>query len=143
MSSVEIVRGFLAATDEWDFDGMRERLHPTEFTYTLPYRPPWVPGELTGRDTFLDFARQWSEAIDGSENLHDISLHALADDPDCVIAFYKNEMTVVASGFLYKNDLVCTFRLRDGLIVSFDERLDAVPLIEAMGGAVAPPADEG
>jgi hypothetical protein len=43
-------------------------------------------------------------------------------------------MTVLASGYRYENDLVCTFRLRDGLIVHFDERLDAVPLVAAMGG---------
>jgi ketosteroid isomerase-like protein len=138
--NVAVVREFLAAIDAWDFDGMRERLHPTDFKYTLPYRPDWVPAELEGRETYLDFARQWSEAIEGGENLHEISVHALEDDPDTVVAFYKNEMTIVASGYHYKNDLVCTFTLRDGLIARFDERLDAIPLVLATGGSVSPTA---
>jgi len=138
--NVAVIRDFLAAIDAWDFDGMRERLHATDFRYSLPYKPDWVPGELEGREAYLDFARQWSEAIEGGENLHDISIHALEDDPNTVVAFYKNEMTLVASGYLYKNDLVCRFRLRDAVITEFEERLDTTPLVLATGGSISPPA---
>jgi len=94
--NVTLVREFLAALDEWDFDGMRERLH-------------------------------------------DIVLDTLANDPGTVIATYKNEFTITASGYLYKNDLIVIFKIVDNLIATFDERLDAIPLVIASGGSVAAP----
>lgn len=139
--NIELVRGFLAAIDEWDFDGMRERLHPDDFVYRIPYSPDWIPSELVGREAYIGFASEWSNAIDGTENLHDLELDTLASDSDTVIATYKNEMLIRESGYQYKNDLICIFKIRDGLIVSFDERLDAIPLTIAAGGAIRPPAD--
>jgi uncharacterized protein len=137
--NVTLVREFLAAIDEWDFDGMRARLHPDRFTYRIPYSPEWIPSELEGRDAYIDFAREWSGSIDGTENLHDIVLDTLANDPDTVIATYKNEFTISASGYLYKNDLIVIFKIVDGLIATFDERLDAIPLVIASGGSVVAP----
>jgi ketosteroid isomerase-like protein len=137
--NITLVREFLAAIDEWDFDGMRERLHPDQFTYRIPYSPEWIPSELAGRDAYIEFARQWSGSIDGTENLHDIELDTLASDPDTVIATYKNEFTITASGYLYKNDLIVIFKIVDGLIATFDERLDAIPLVIASGGSVEGP----
>lgn len=138
--NVTLVREFLAALDEWDFDGMRQRLHPDRFTYRIPYSPEWIPTELAGRDAYLDFAREWSGQVDGTENLHDIVLDTLANEPDTVIATYKNEFTISASGYLYKNDLIVIFKIVDGLIATFDERLDAIPLVIASGGSVEGPA---
>lgn len=137
--NITLVHEFLAALDEWDFDGMRERLHPDDFVYRIPYSPEWIPSELTGRDTYLEFAREWSGSIDGTENLHDIELDTLANDPDTVIARYKNEFRITASGYLYKNDLIVIFRIVAGLIAGFDERLDSIPLVIASGGSVEPP----
>jgi uncharacterized protein len=137
--NITLVREFLAALDEWDFDGMRERLHPDDFVYRIPYSPDWIPSELAGRDPYLDFAREWSGSIDGTENLHDIELDTLAGDPDTVIARYKNEFTISASGYLYKNDLIVIFKIVDGLIATFDERLDALPLVIASGGRIEAP----
>jgi uncharacterized protein len=137
--NVTLVREFLAAIDEWDFDGMRARLHPDRFTYRIPYSPEWIPSELEGRDAYIEFAREWSGSIDGTENLHDIVLDTLASDPDTVIATYKNEFTISASGYLYKNDLIVIFKIVDGLIATFDERLDAIPLVIASGGSVVAP----
>jgi uncharacterized protein len=137
--NVTLVREFLAALDEWDFDGMRERLHPDRFVYRIPYSPDWIPKELAGRDDYLAFAKEWSGSIDGTENLHDIVLDTLAGDPDTVIATYKNEFTISASGYLYKNDLIVIFKIVDGLIATFDERLDAIPLVIASGGSVVAP----
>lgn len=137
--NITLVREFLAAIDEWDFDGMRDRLHPDQFTYRMPYSPEWIPSELPGRDEYIEFARQWSGSIDGTENLHDIVLDTLTGDPDTVIATYKNEFTITASGYLYKNDLIVIFKIVDGLIASFDERLDAIPLLIASGGTITPP----
>lgn len=137
--NVTLVREFLAALDEWDFDAMRERLHPERFVYRIPYSPEWIPSELTGRDDYIEFAREWSGSIDGTENLHDIELDTLANDPDTVIARYKNEFTISASGYLYKNDLIVIFKIVDRLIATFDERLDSIPLVTASGGNVEPP----
>jgi uncharacterized protein len=137
--NVTLVREFLAAIDEWDFDGMRARLHPDRFAYRIPYSPEWIPSELAGRDAYIEFAREWSGSIDGTENLHDIVLDTLANDPDTVIATYKNEFTISASGYLYKNDLIVIFKIVDGLIATFDERLDAIPLVIASGGSVVTP----
>ena len=60
--NVTLVREFIAALDRWDFDAMRERLHPERFTYRIPYSPEWIPSELSGGDTSLDFARALRDA---------------------------------------------------------------------------------
>jgi hypothetical protein len=118
---------------------MRERLHPTDFVYRIPYSPDWIPSELEGRDTYLKFAEEWSGAIDGTENLRHIEIDTLSNSPDTVIATYSNEMLIRESNYLYKNDLICIFRIRDDLIVEFDERLNALPLTVAAGGTISAP----
>lgn len=137
--NVALVREFLAAIDEWDFEGMRERLHPDEFVYRIPYSPDWIPSELVGRDTYIEFASEWSGSIDGTENIHELELDTLAHDPATVVARYKVEFTLTATRYVYKNDLVCFFEVLDGRIAVFDERLNALPLTIAAGGSIEPP----
>ncbi len=138
--NIDAVNRFLEAIKTWDFDTMRELMHPTDFRYSLPYRPEWVPAGFEGRDEMLGFTKQWSEMMDGFEKLSDISIYAVEGDPEIVIVFYKNELTLAETQYVYKNDFVSTFRFRDGLIVHLEERLDSIPLVEVMGGTVNQPA---
>jgi ketosteroid isomerase-like protein len=138
-SAVELVTGFLAAMNLWDFPEMRARLHPDRFTFRMPYHPAWMPGELEGREAYLGFAEEWSKAIDGTENLEHVDVHAFADEPGTVIARFTNSFELVESGFKYANDLLAVFAVQDGLITLFEERLNPIPLVLATGGEVLSP----
>ena len=138
-SPVELVKSFLEAMNLWNFPEMQARLHPEKFTFRMPYHPAWMPGELEGREAYLEFAEQWSKAIDGIEDLQDVDVHAFADEPGTVIARFTNSFKLRESGFSYANDLMAVFVVEDGLITLFEERLNPIPLVLATGGGVLSP----
>ena len=140
-SAVELVTSFLEAMNLWDFPGMRARLHPEKFTFRMPYHPEWMPGELAGRDAYLAFAEEWSNAIDGTENLQEVDVHAFADEPGTVIARFRNSFELLESGFKYANDLVGVFTVEGKWITLFEERLNPIPLVLATGGEVLSPQE--
>jgi hypothetical protein len=137
--NMQVVREYVDAINRWDFDTWGKLLDPDEFTFRIPFRPEVFPGEISGRDQFLEFARQWKEQVDGSENLDNLTVATLAQDSDTVVARYTSDMKMKATGHRYLNSYIGWFRLRNGRIIHFSEYLDSIPLLIAAGGTVTYP----
>jgi ketosteroid isomerase-like protein len=140
--NMQVVREYIDATNAWDFDKLRELVHPDEFEFRIPFRPEAFPGSIQGRDTFIGFVEDWSRQVDGSENLADLTIGTLAQDPSQVVTTYTSDMTIKATGHKYLNSYVGMFRVRDGKVTEFFEYLDSIPLLIAAGGSITYPEAE-
>lgn len=140
--NMQVVREYIDATNAWDFDKLRELIHPDEFQFRIPFRPEVFPGEIQGRDTFLGFAEEWSQQVDGSENLDNLEIGTIEQDPERVVTTFTSDMKIKATGHHYLNSYVGLFRVRDGKVVEFHEHLDSIPLLIAAGGSVTYPEVE-
>jgi hypothetical protein len=134
--NVALLRRYLDAINAWDFDAMREILHP-EVSLELPFVVGAFPRVTRGLDAVMEFL-QGVPAFAESENLHDIAIHAFADDPNELVAEYRSDMTLT-SGRPYRNIYVVRATVRDGKLILFREHFDAVALLEAIGGSVILP----
>jgi len=132
--AASVVRRFLDALNSWDFDVLGELFAP-DLVFELPFAPPGLVTRIEGGATFLEFVRRVPDVFD-EERLHDIEIHTFADDPNEVVAEYRSDMNVVATGGKYRNRYVARFTVRDGRLTRFAEYCDPIPLLEALGGSV-------
>lgn len=133
--NLDLVRAYSDALNKWDIETMRE-LSTEDVVFELPFRPPTFGRETVGRDAYMDvLAQARDHMIDGSENLHDLTLDTLASDPNIVIATYKSDMKL-RSGVQYANEYISRFVLRDGKVARFVEYYDSIKLFTAMGGSL-------
>lgn len=140
--NIQVVREYIDATNAWDFDKLRELIDPDDFEFRIPFRPEVFPGSIKGREEFVGFVEDWSQQVEGSENLDDLTIGTLAQDPEQVVTTYTSDMTIKATGHKYLNSYVGMFRVRDGKVTEFFEYLDSIPLLIAAGGGVTyPPAE--
>lgn len=135
--NIALVESFLDALNHWDFDRLAT-IVGEDFVFTIPYGPKQFNFDVEGRDNWFATVKNWSTFVDGSENLHDIRVDALASNPNEVIAFYKSDMKM-QSGDNYKNDYIGRFLVRDGLLVRFDEHFDSLPFAVSLGGTTTFP----
>ena len=112
---------------------MAEIFDPVVFE--LPFAPPGLVTKIEGGAEFLEFVRRVPDVFD-EERLHDIEINTFADDPHEVVAEYRSDMNVVATGGKYRNRYVARFRVREGKLIRFAEYCDPIPLLEALGGRV-------
>ena len=137
--SLALVRRFIdAINDSWNVDVMRD-LVSEDFLFVIPFAPEWFPVRYEGREKALAFLDTVRELMD-AENLHDLRLDTWATDPGQVIALYKSDTRMKATGLPYRNEYVGHFTVREGRITRFAEYLDPVRFVIAIGGTVEPPA---
>lgn len=135
LKNLDLVRAYTDALNTWDIDTMRD-LSTEDVVFELPFRPPTFERETVGREAYMDvLAQARDHMIDGSENLHDLTLDTLASDPDTVIATYKSDM-LLRSGVRYVNEYISRFVCRDGKIARFVEYYDSIILFRALGGTL-------
>lgn len=60
-------------------------------------------------------------------------MHETAD-PEVIILEYEARGVVGATGSPFRQTVVAVFRVRDGLILSYRDYLDPLPLVEALAG---------
>lgn len=133
--NIELVRRYTDALNSWDIETMRD-LSTEDVVFELPFRPPTFERETVGRTAYMEVLGQARDhMIDGSENLHDLTLDTLAGDPDVVIATYKSDM-LLRSGTRYVNEYISRFVCRDGQIARFVEYYDSIKLFTALGGSL-------
>ncbi len=138
--NLELVRRYTDALNEWDIETMRE-LSTEDVVFELPFRPPSFGRETVGRDAYMEvLAQARDHMIDGSENLHDLTLDTLAGEPDIVIATYKSDM-LLRSGVRYVNEYISRFVIRDGRVARFVEYYDPIKLFQSMGGSLVEPGE--
>ncbi len=138
--NLDLVRDYTDALNKWDIETMHD-LSTEDIVFELPFRPPTFERETVGRAAYMEVLGQARDhMIEGSENLHDMSMDTLANDPNVVIATYKSDMTL-RSGVRYANEYIARFVLRDGKVARFVEYYDSIILFRALGGSLVE-ADE-
>lgn len=139
-SNVALIQGWVDALNApWDMDALAEI-----FAEDVDYRLPWLgelgfPTQLSGRDAAIAFLRDAAAFVE-PENVHNVRIHTLEDDPNELFAQYSVDTRLIASGLPYKNDLLIRATARDGKIARFVEYFNPVVLLVAMGGGVELPA---
>ena len=134
--NIALLQRHLNAINAWDFDAMREILHP-DISLELPFVVGDFPKVTKGFDAVMEFM-QAVPAFAEAENLHDFSIHAFADDPNELVAEYRSDMTLT-NGRPYRNTYVVRATVRDGKLIRFREHFDSIALLEALGGSVTLP----
>jgi ketosteroid isomerase-like protein len=136
--NVALLQRHLDAINDWDFATMRELLHP-DVSLELPFVVEPFPKVTQGFDAVMAFMETVPEFAE-AENLHDFSIHALADDPNELIAEYRSDMKL-RSGREYSNTYVVRATVRDGKLIRFREHFDAIRLLVAIGGSFTLPTE--
>jgi ketosteroid isomerase-like protein len=131
--NVALLQRHLDAINAWDFAAMREIFHP-EISLELPFVMEPFPKETKGFDAVMAFMESVPDFAE-AENLHDISIHAFADDPNELVAEYRSDMKL-ANGREYRNTYVVRATVKDGKLIRFREHFDSIPLLVAIGGSV-------
>jgi ketosteroid isomerase-like protein len=136
--NVALLRRHLDAINSWDFETMRQILHP-DISLELPFVVEPFPKVTKGLDAVMAFMETVPEFAE-AENLQDFSIHAFADDPNELVAEYRSDMTL-KGGREYRNTYVVRATVKDGKLIRFREHFDAIPLLIAIGGSITMPPD--
>jgi ketosteroid isomerase-like protein len=134
-TNTAIVRRYIDAINQWDFDTKRELL-AEDAVFEMPYAPEGFERRIAGRENIIAFVETVPAIID-AENLHDIQLETYHSDPGEIVAQYKSDMVIKPTGAEYRNEYVSRFTVRDGKITRFAEYYDPVRLVIALGGTVS------
>lgn len=134
--NIELLQRHLNAINTWDFDAMREILHP-EVTLELPFVVDPFPRSVSGFDNVMAFMESVPEFAE-AENLHDFTINAFASDPNELVAEYVSDMKL-KNGREYKNSYVVRATVRDGKLARFREYFDGIRLLRALGGDTVMP----
>lgn len=136
--NMSLVRQFIdAINDDWNVERL-QALISDDFLFTIPFAPAWFQVRYEGRENaiaFLDTVRQLMDP----ENLHELRLNTLFDDPAEVVVDYKSDTRMKATNLPYRNEYIGRFTVRNGRITRFAEYLDPIRFVIAMGGMVEPP----
>jgi ketosteroid isomerase-like protein len=92
-----------------------------------------VPARLQGR---AEIRRHLTETANGFIRLgeyRDIVVHETTD-PEVIIVEYEARGTVVATGAPFQQTVIAVIRVRDGLILSYRDYINPLPVAEARAG---------
>lgn len=109
---------FAAVSQPADIDSFYE-IVTEDFVFDMPFGEN--PLHMEGRDAFFDFAREAFKHI--AFTLTITNLYP-ATDPHVIVAEYKSEGRVVATGSRYANSYVGVWKFRDGKIAAHREYAD-------------------
>jgi ketosteroid isomerase-like protein len=138
--NVAQVQRFLDAINaNWDIAAMAD-LVSDDFQFIIPFAPDWFPVRYDGKAAALEFLDSVRELME-PENLHDLAIDTLANDPNEVVAEYRSDTLMKGTGLPYQNSYVGRFTVRNGRISRFAEHLDPIRFVIAIGGRIDPPPD--
>jgi ketosteroid isomerase-like protein len=128
-----VVERFLRAMSRRDVDAMFAELAPDVVCAfpTAPGGPQEIRGLDTNRAFYTAIRPVWS-----SFALTRIVVHALADDPERIVAEFASDGTLV-DGSPYRNSYLALGTVRDGLIQHWTEFSDPAPLQRGLGALQA------
>jgi ketosteroid isomerase-like protein len=110
-------------------DDMVELLHD-DLVFELPYGPKGMPPSFD-KPTFAVMQSHTFKMF-SSFSLEPVAFHPLLD-PDGLVAEYKSDSTVAASGKPYRNTYIGVFHFRDGKIDRWKEFHNPEVSNEALG----------
>lgn len=136
-----VVERFLRALSRRDVEAMFAENAP-DITCAFP-TAPGGPQEIMGWDTNRAFYSTVIRPMTPAFALTRIAVHALADDPERVVAEFESEGTLV-DGSPYRNRYLTLGTVGDGLIQYWTEFSDPEPRARAFAAVrAAAPAVEG
>ncbi|OLT09264.1 hypothetical protein BJF78_31060 [Pseudonocardia sp. CNS-139] len=125
---VEQVRRMVAGED-----GRFADLFAPDGVMRYPFAPPGTPSELAGRDAIA----AWFDRAAGTRDLLrmdgvDAVVHETAD-PEVVVAEIEHHGHSTALDGPYRFRALGVIRVRDGLIVSYDDYMDPIAMARLLG----------
>ena len=124
-----LLREWLEVMPEGRFDEFSGEI-AEDFALRLPFPPPGVPSEFTGRDTVQAILQKTSEGR-GPLVFHDI-VTLRTEDPELFMTTCKGRATM-NSGKIYRNQYIVLTRIRDGVVLEHIEYLNPLAVMEASG----------
>ena len=125
--SLELARQWLEIMPEGQFDKLEGQISP-DFVLRLPFAPPGVPSEFTGREVA-------QQALNGSARnrspLVFENLVLLATQDSELFVATANGQATMASGRVYRNSYVIFVRIRDGMVIEHIEYMNPLNIIAA------------
>jgi ketosteroid isomerase-like protein len=104
----------------------------------LPYAPLGIPQEVAGRSAIKEYYESLPQMI-GALNFSGYRVQA-TETPGEYLAEYTSDASMRATGAAYRNTYITKVTVTDGGIAELTEFFDPIRLVEAMGGAIVPPA---
>ena len=132
---IAAVERFLRAMSRRDVDAMFAELAPDVLCAfpTAPGGPQEIRGWDTNRAFYTAIRPMWS-----SFALTRIAVHALADDPERIVAEFASDGSLV-DGSPYCNSYLALGTVRDGMIQQWTEFSDPAPLQRGLAALHAAP----
>lgn len=127
----QVVRDFLRLLAEKNMDAWAD-LWTADAVQEMPFSPPGFPTKVEGRTALINHYSGLPSAY-GAMSFPDLVIHPMLD-PDWVLAEYRGELDVLATGRPYNNHYCGLFHFRDGKIAMFREYYNPNALTEAFGG---------
>jgi len=122
----DVVKRFLNAMSQLDVAAMFHEL-AADAVCEFPACPAGAPRMITGRQACQDFFSGMIRPMWSAYALIELEIHALADDPEQVVANYTSQ-GLLLDGSPYHNTYMSKFTVRDGSIDRWCEYFDPAPL---------------
>ena len=127
-----IVEQVLRAGLDGDVETFVASMAPDGFL-EWPYRPPGVPARGRGRAAIREHLTATAAAFIRIEEHRDMVVHETAD-PEVIIVEYDAHGTVVPTGAPFEQTVIAVLRVRDGLVLSYRDYINPLPLADALAG---------
>jgi uncharacterized protein len=132
-TSREIVERMFRAARAHDVEAVLALMAPDAYL-EWPFRPPGVPARVTGH---AELRRHLTSVAGGPIRLTDYRNEVIHEAGEVTIVEYDVSGSVVATGAPFEQSVIAVLRVRDGLIVSYRDYLNPLPLIEALAPAAS------
>jgi len=108
-------------------------LFAEDAVFTYPFAPPGHPGELAGRDAIRSFFGSRGDArslfrMDGID-----AVIRQTDDPEVVVTEIRHHGWSHVTSAPYQHTALGVIRVRDGLIVRYDDYMNPIALAQLLG----------
>ena len=108
-------------------------LFAEDAVFTYPFAAPGMPGELVGREAIREFFGARGDArslfrMDGVD-----AVIRETDDPEVVVAEIRHHGWSHVNNAPYRHTAVGVIRVRDGLIVHYDDYMNPIATAQLLG----------
>jgi ketosteroid isomerase-like protein len=134
-TSREVVERMLRAGRELDIETFVSLMAP-DGTIEWPYRPAGTPAQLRGRAEIHRHLSAVASSFLRFDEYRNLVLHETTDR-EVVIVEYEAHATVIATGAPLRQTIIAVFRVRGGLVETYRDYINPLPLMEALAEMAA------
>jgi uncharacterized protein len=126
----QTIRDFLRLLSEKNLSAWID-LWTEDAVQDMPFSPPEFPARLEGKKAIARHYSSLPQTV-GKMDFFDLKLYSM-QDPDWILAEYRGEIEVLATGRPYNNRYCGLFQLKDSKIALFREYYNPLTLREGFG----------